>query len=100
MWFGCIGSTARSWLYQVCTPGVGPVGNADPDASSLVASAIFVHGPVTLAGLPLAEKMPWSTLGAPAPCAAGDCTIAYSLLPSAEYANVVRPMSAALMSPA
>ena len=41
--------------------------------------------------------MPCSTDSSPAASMAGDWTIAYSLLPSAEYANVVRPMSLATM---
>src|ERR1044072_4749802 len=93
---------ARSWLYQACTPGLPKVGAAEPEFCSCAEFAISFHLPVTLAALPLepvARKMPCSTESAFAAWAAGDCTIAYRWLPSAEYAKVVRPMSLALICP-
>ena len=64
-----------------------PALRAEPEAPSEASSPILVQGPVTLAALepvPDATKMPWSTDSAPAACAAGDWTTAYSLLPSDE----------------
>src|SRR2546429_6804876 len=80
------GSTARSWLYQACTPTPKPepTASAEPDAASLASSPIFVHGPARLAGLPDERNMPCSTLSLPASNLLGDSTIAYSLEPSAE----------------
>src|SRR3712207_5448260 len=80
------------WLYQACCPGSRPDRySAEPEFASFSASAISVHGPD---GSPLSERNAPSRLR----FIAGSMT-AYRTDPSRDHQSVVRPMSAALMSP-
>src|SRR3954454_25014299 len=88
-------------LYQACTPTgyewSPGVLSAEPEFPSLLASAIWLHGP---SGLPFFEEYtPASALFFVAK-PLGDSITTYSALPSAEYAMSAGPTSLGLIAPA
>src|SRR2546421_668272 len=102
-WLASAGSTARNWLYQVCTPGAYPrlACSAESLPASLLHSATLFHGPPGVppgtANTPIRFVPPWLAFGLLN--SALDPTSESSTEPSPEYASVVRPICASLMAP-